>query len=263
VAVALLASVSQAQVMPVTLTDTASTAKVDVGSDMGMYQWNVGGFNQLKQQWFYYRIGPSGPAAGINSIGLVGWNQNAGLNTLSTTYANSILSVSIDYTLQSKTPGRADIIENISVKNISGAPFDLHFFQYSDFDLDGNPLADVVQVFDDGAGHFDFAQQNKGMSELSETVALPSADAAEADFAAILHPKFFSPGYNLNSSNVGPVGPGDVAWAFQWDFLGVANGAQVDVFKDKMLRVTPIPEPSTLAFVSLGLAALLLRRRAL
>jgi hypothetical protein len=62
------------------------------------------------------------------------------------------------------------------------------------------------------------------------------------------------------NDNAGAVGPGDVTWAFQWDFQ-LAAGDSFIISKDKYLNVTIIPEPSTLGFVALGLAVVLLRKR--
>ena len=260
VAAALLASVSQAAVTPVTMSDLNSVAIVDVDSNAGMFQWTVGGVNQLAQQWFWYRIGSSGAVQPINSIGPAIWNQSAGTNTLSTSYGNAQLSVNIDYILTGGTGGDADIVESISVKNNTASPLDLHFFQYSDFDLDGSPLGDTITISGSpGSGFYWQATQTKLASQLSETITSPYATRAEAAFQSQILNEFLIPGYNLNN-NQGPVGPGDVTWGLQWD-ITVTAGATFDIFKDKRLDVSPIPEPSTLALLGLGLAALAARRQ--
>ena len=41
-------------------------------------------------------------------------------------------------------------------------------------------------------------------------------------------------------------GPGDVTWAYQWNFTIAANSEQ-DILKDKLLSIDPVPEPSTMA----------------
>jgi hypothetical protein len=259
-AAALVASVSQAQVTPVTLTDLNSVAIVDVDSNAGMYQWTVGGINQLAQQWFWYRIDSSPYVQPINSISAATWNQPLGPSSLFTSYGNAQLSVNINYKLTGGTGYDSDILESISVKNNTASPFSLHFFQYSDFDLDGSPLGDTITIEEDlDFGGYWRATQTKLLNQLSETITAPNATRSEAAFQGQILNEFLLPGYNLNN-NVGPVGPGDVTWALQWDFT-IAGGATVDIFKDKRLDVSPIPEPSTLAFVSLGFAALLLRRR--
>jgi large repetitive protein len=256
-AVALLASASRAAT-PVTMSDLNSVAIVDVDSNAGMYQWTVGGVNQLAQQWFWYRIGNGTAVQPINSIGPAVWNQANGINSLSTTYNNAQLKVSIDYTLTGGTAGDADIVESISVKNNTASPLDLHFFQYSDFDLANNPLGDTITISGSPGSGFYLARQTKLLTQLSETVTAPNATRAEAAFQSQILNEFLIPGYNLNN-NQGPVGPGDVTWGLQWD-LTVAPGATFDIFKDKRLDVSPVPEPSVLALFGLGLAAMAVRR---
>src|SRR5436853_4337605 len=99
----LLSSKGEAQVMPVTMNDDNSTAIVDVGSDAGMYFWSVngpGGINQLAKQWFYFRIGDSGPNYAINMISPATYTQSMpGGEDLSIVYDNAALRVEIDYGL--------------------------------------------------------------------------------------------------------------------------------------------------------------------
>jgi hypothetical protein len=254
---ALLVSVSKAQVTPVMLSDANSVVLVDVNSDLGMYQWTVNGVNQLAQQWFWYRIGSSGPQSPINAISAASYFLS-GPNSLTTTYANSQVGITVDYTLIGGTTGDADMLESITVQNISGAPLNLHFFQYSDFDLAGSPGGDSVSI-NLGFDGFDQASQVKGPTQISETINSPSADRAEAAFSGqtLFNLNNF-PGYNLNNNQT--AGPGDVAWALQWDFQ-IGPGSSVSVFKDKRLSIIPVPEPSGLVLVALGLTAFVLRRR--
>ncbi len=55
----------------------------------------------------------------------------------------------------------------------------------------------------------------------------------------------------------GPLGPGNLTFAFQWDFTIDPNGSAL-ISKTKLITV---PEPTAAALVSLGLVALALRRR--
>jgi len=236
-----------------TLTDNGSTALVDPDSGAGMYHWSIDGQNQLEKQWFYFRVGNLDVAQPINSISSsILLNNNA--NTLVTSYANAQFSLTISYVLTGGSfgAGSADILETISVQNNSGSPLDFHLFQYSNFDLLGTPGLDSVQFLG-----LDSVIQKEGLFGIQEGIIQPEASFGEASLAGLggtLDKLTTVPGYNLNN-NMGPI-TGDVTWAFQWDYT-IANGASLDVFKDKTLIVPTIPEPTSLSLIAVGLGALL------
>ena len=145
----------------VTLVDGNSVAQIDVNSQAGMFAWQVqtqaspvSYVNNLNQQWFWCRIGASGGEHSIDTLGpAVVSTPNA--RTLYATYANPALSVEIDYSLKGGSPPPAsfntfgavsDISEIITLSNKTSAALDLHFFQYSDFDLLGTPEDDMVAL---------------------------------------------------------------------------------------------------------------------
>ncbi len=54
-----------------------------------------------------------------------------------------------------------------------------------------------------------------------------------------------------------PLGPGDVTWAYQWDFL-LQPGDTFQISKDKNLHAGPgVPEPATVSLLSLAAGLLL------
>ena len=71
VCLALSAGSSKAGVVTqATLTDANSTVSVDLnGPNAGMNAWTVNGISQLAKQWFWYRIGSTGPEASVDSLG--------------------------------------------------------------------------------------------------------------------------------------------------------------------------------------------------
>jgi hypothetical protein len=257
---------SQAQV--VTLVDNNSVAQINVGSQQGMFYWAVlnqpNQFqNQLHQQWFWYRVG-AGPESSIDTIGAP---LISGLtsSTVTTTYYDSLnrFNIGVTYSLLGGGPtsGTADITEQIAINNTSGAGLDFHFFQYSDFDIGGTPAGDTVLLSQNPfTGRINQADQFAG-SSLVEVVNTPNANHGEAAFVPATLVKLNDAAPTVLNDNLGPVGPGDVSWALQWDTT-IGVGGSLLISKDKQLTVEFVPEPSTFALVSVGLIACgFLRRR--
>jgi hypothetical protein len=253
---------SDAQIV---LHDSNSTALIDPFSQAGMFHWDIQGQNELQQQWFWYGIG-AGPVASIDTISppLV---TPKGPNEAIIGYANPGFSVSVDYLLTggSVVPAgghaNADIAESIKIVNLTANPLPFHFYQYSYFNL-GGASADTVQLGQNLRGLYNEADQFSPGIALTETVTTPGADHGEVaplggtltklngGGPVTLGPPFFA----------GPLGPGAVTWALEWDFL-IGPGNSAIISKDKYLDVLVIPEPSSLVLVGLGIAAVLIRKR--
>jgi hypothetical protein len=259
-----IASTSPAQI--VSLTDGNSRADINTGSQAGMFHWDVQGQNQLQQQWFWIGIG----AGAVHSIDTLGAPVLSfrGANEVTATYASAQFSISIDYLLTGGSVvgggqhANADISESIRIVNLSGSTLPLHFYQYSYFNLNGQS-GDVVQLGQNLHGLYNEASQNSGPGgSLTETVVTPGANHGEVapvggtlsklngGGPVSLGPPFFD----------GPLGPGAVTWALQWDFNINAGGSQI-ISKDKYLDVVIVPEPSAIALLGLGVAALVSFRR--
>jgi hypothetical protein len=247
----------------ITLADHNSTVQVDVGSQNGMFNWSVEGQNQLRQQWFWFGIG-NGPEAAINTISAASVNT-PNSRTLYTTYANVQLSIEIDYTLTggSMGSGVSDIGESIRIHNLSASPLSLHFFQYSDFDLAGSLGGDSISLGKNLQNtRFNDAYQTDGILALTETVVSPGANHGEAAFFGQTLGELNDATQTILNDSVGPLGPGNVTWALQWD-LNIAAGGTALISKDKYLEIPSgvTPEPSTFALTGLGLAAFILLKR--
>ena len=256
----LLAGTPGVQAQVQTLTDNNSTALINPNAQSGMFNWTVDGANQLAQQWFWYRV-DGNPESSINTISapLI---TRPDAKTAYLVYNNGAFSVEVDYVLtgQSLGSGQADIRESVRIHNFTGTALDFHFFQYSDFDLNGQTGGDTVALGTDSFGRYNEALQTKGpitSSVLTETDVTPGANHGEtAFFSATLNKLNNGVADNLND-NVGPTGPGDVTWALQWDLL-IAPGADALISKQKFLQV---PEPSVFALISLAAVGYALQRR--
>lgn len=242
-----------------TLSSGNATASINLVSQAGMYDWKINGYDQLSQQWFWYRAGTDAQEYSLDTLTLTGATP-FGSNGLSASYAHPNFTVSLTYVLTGGTPstGNAHLTESITINNTSSSTLDLHFFQYSDFDLLGS-LNDTAALGRNVSGNFNEALQAEGGllgPNFSETVDSPGASRGEvALFPYLLNE--LNDGLPTTLSNfVGPVGPGDCTWALQWDFTLGAGESRL-ISKVKNLQ---IPEPSAVALLALGIAGLAVRR---
>jgi hypothetical protein len=254
-AVILLAVAASTRAAPVTLTDKNSSATIDPSLQSGMSNWTVNGVNQLAQQWFWFRVGSTGPESSINTLSLLNatasdTNGNGLNDTLFLSYGNnataSLYRIDVTYSLQGTNAAGSSIGETISITNNStSSPLDFHFFQYSHFTLGNVAGAETEALLNPNTVRV------VGTGNLfSETVVTRAPDHYEL----ALNPTTIN---RLNDANPttlsdGPTtaGPGDATWAFQWDQL-LAPGATLTISKDKTLQL--VPEPGTLTLISVGL----------
>jgi len=244
-----------------TLTDLNSSVTVDLSAQSGMNNWTVDGVSPLTQQWFWYRIGSSGPQASLDTLALSGVS-NLG-NTLQATYTGSGFNIDMTYQLTGGAAGSgsSDIQESIQINNTSTNALAFHFFQFSHFNFSGgNDTVNLHQIpSGPSAGLIDEAlQTGAGMSlnESVDTVNTPGANHGEAGLAStILSELNGGAPYTLNGNLSS--GPGNVGWALEWD-ESIAAGSSFTIDKDKGLQV---PEPAATALLALGLAVYAARRR--
>ena len=148
--------------------------------------------------------------------------------------------------------GASDLAESISITNTSeSTPLDFHFFQYTNFDLEGTAGGDSVVFVNANA-----VQQFEESSRLTESVITPAASHREAAFLSTTIDKL-NDGVATTLSDTPlntVVGPGDVTWAFQWDFT-IQPNTTVQISKDKNLQA--VPEPSSWLLLAIGSALLL------
>ncbi len=248
-----------------TLTDGNSIANFDTSSQANAYGWSVDGIGQLFQQAFWFRVGNvAEQSLDVLPIGLQGTTDtdfDGNPDTLFVRYNGGGFDVEVRYVLDGGSPGSgaSDMGEQISIISRSQDPLDFHFFQYSDFDLQGTIGGDSG-VFT----NLNAVRQYEGAIRLTETVVTPVPSHRELAFYSSTITK-------LNDAvattlddlpAIGTVlGPGDLTWAFQWDFA-LPAGSTFQISKDKNLSAGTIPEPATLALLMAGVALLLSKRRA-
>jgi hypothetical protein len=243
------------------LTNGNSTASIVADDPNGMRDWTVDGQTQLFRQWFWYRKGETGPEKSIDSLSLVSANL-VSPSILNTVYqSGSIFSIEVNYSLLGGAIGSSSssIGEQIRINNLTSSPLNFHFFQYVDFDLVGNILGDTVSLEQNAQGLFEKAFQTKGNAFFADEVVSPAANHGEVGLWGSILTKLEDNLPTTLNDTTGPVS-GDTVWAFQWDMVIPANQS-FDVAINKSVYIAPVPEPSTVALLTVGLAALGFARR--
>jgi len=94
----------------------------------------------------------------------------------------------------------------------------MHFFQYSDFDLNANATSGFIDDSLELINPVTFVQTD-GPTILSETVVTPTPDFHEVNIFPTIRTELDDLGPDiLNSTKSGPLLGEDGEWAFQWDF---------------------------------------------
>jgi hypothetical protein len=242
--------------------DANSSATVDPG--FGMYGWTVDGTSHLFQQWFFYRTGGMTNEESLGSLALINavladTNGSGQPNNLFLSFGGQGFEIDVNFTLDGFPAGSgvSDIAEQIEIRNTSGSPLAISFFQYADFDLGWWISDDQAMMVNPNT-----VRQWDPEVNVSETVATPAADAWEIAYFASTINDLTDGGITNFNNTTSPLGPGDVTWAFQWDFVIAAGGAE-GISKDKRLDTYIIPEPLTMLGLFLGVGSLggYIRRR--
>lgn len=251
----------------VSLTDGNASVDINPNSQAGAYNWFVDNMDQLTQQWYWYRVGNTAEAS-IDTLSY-GGVTTSGNNQAVLSYSGVGFTLQLTYSLLggSAGSGASDLAEQLRVVNTSGNALDFHLFLYADFDLGGTAGGDTVSnvtyaPFPISAPGFNSVIQEDATGFTTkftqQTTFGTFANRAEAEaFPNTLNK--LNDGSDTSLLNAGasfgPVGPGDMTYAFQWDLNLAAGGSKV-IAVDKRISIQVIPEPTTAALGLLGLAAL-------
>ena len=230
------------------LQDGNSVVDLALDQQMGMNTWFVDGQNQLYQQWFWYAVGGAAEQS-IDSIGVPVVVLN-GANQLTSTYSGVGFDLSITYTLQGGAfaSGQSTVNEDIVINSRSSSPLSFRFYQYSDYNL-GGVDQDTVQI----SAAFDNALVTYGLNFIGEVVETPAASRGEVKPYDVTLLKLNDGLATDLDGTLGPDGPGDITFAFQWDFTLNPEGSFI-ISKVKTLQVQVIPEPTSAFLVMMGMA---------
>jgi len=243
---------TSALAQPITFADGNSTVTLNPSTPSGMSSWTIDGANVLGQQSFWLGVNssPVTPVSTISPAIVSGPTPTGGSTSLTTSYANSQVSLSAVYSLQGGTPGsgNSDLGEQIQIKNLGNTALTFHFYQYAAFqNVTSVKLTSAAGFFGDayvtGAGAL--------INEAVNTGVIPGPSEGETEAPGVTLAKLMSgsPG-PLDGSTVGGA---NYTWAFEWDKT-VSPGSSLIISKD--LNVTlavVVPEPAPWSLISLGL----------
>jgi len=250
---------SQAAItFPFTLVGTSGTldANLNLGSGT-LNNWQVGGQNQLVNQWFYYNVGSPGPASSIDSmssLGSVSTNFSGAPPKVKGTYTQTgLVQITPTFVLNGNT-----LSDTIQVKNVSGATQTIYFYQYSDFDLGNAPGSQTVNMFPISGTQAEVDQSGGGVT--LQTLLQPVSGGTmlmQADNGGALFGPMNGSGTSLDNTTLSA--SGNAVFAIEW-YATLANNASFTISENQIITV---PEPTTLALISSGILALgwLHRRR--
>jgi hypothetical protein len=249
VSVAILSLGSTAGAAPIALTEGNTTFIVDPSSQAGASHWDIAGYNQLNQQFFWYRVG-SGPQHSLEDGATSITPTLTGTDKLSVKYNyGGIFTIDVHYDVNSLFGNAAQMEQSVSIANLTGSPLNLNFYQYNDFNLAGSAGFDEVQIENSAA------QQKEGTFAITEAGIDPSASFFEGNTTGGTSSTLYKLNNNSDLTlNDSGSAFGDATWAFQWQFNLDGINNSVEILKGQNLAIRLIPEPTAMSLALLGIA---------
>jgi len=238
---------------------------VGVNTNGVVESWKVDGVENLGYQALFYRVGNVGGEkllGAINPSPSVTFNQVPNIiSSLDITFANASYSVRTLYQLSGGNAGsgKANLSETLTIQNLSSSPLDFHFFQLSDFDLNGVADGQTASVVFDSLAQPYKIVQTDGVRSLTETINVNSAPVSHYEIS--LYPALvnsLTDGAPTTLSDAALAGPGDIAFAYQWD---VILDPSQSLTISKLMTIVPEPTSGALVLVATVLGVLTQRKR--
>jgi hypothetical protein len=261
------------------LADDNSQVDIVPASQAGMSHWVVQGIDQMQQQWFWYGLG-NGPVASIDTISTPTVNLNAANNATIGYGLPGSFSISVNYLLHGGTNvpigpqyndgiARSEVLQTVTISNTSSSMLPFHLYQYAHLDVLGlnghqtaqfrgttlTPAGPFIEV-DQSAFPYDFGDSFEALVttnlDLAEVAPLGQTLAKLNSGGPVnLGPPYFS----------GPLGPGEVTWALQWDFNIPAGGSAIVATDELLQNLRNVPEPAAAGLIAAGFMTLFRSRR--
>lgn len=230
------------------------------GGSGGVTTFGIGNLNNMFQNFWWYRTGfmnrefalgnqVFGQAAGNHARIIYDEPNGAG--------GQETVRFDLEYTLTRLTATTAVVQIGYKIHNQSGRAFDLDFFSYTDYDVNGSFGGDVG-VFT-APNHM---RVTDGPVTAGTVASSTGLIGWEQDAFATVRNKLTN-GVVDNLGNAMPVfGPGDWTGAYQWRVALNPNGQNGDQFVGSLVKyIEVVPEPATVGALGIGFLALAMRRR--
>lgn len=225
-------------------------------------EFNMGSSDNLFQNWWWYRTSlmnrefalgnqVAGNFAGNHARIVYDEPNGAG--------GQEVVRFDFEYTLTRINVETAVLQIGWKIHNLSGREFDLAFFGYTDYDLDGSSGGDAG-VFTPPNSMY-VTDGPVGAGTIASSTALTHWE--QGAFAGVRN-KLTNAGVDDLSDSVANFGPGDWTGAYEWQFFLAPNGApggQDQMVGSLVKYINVVPEPATIGILSAGFLALAARRR--
>ena len=236
------------------LTDGNSSISLDLSSSAGMTSWLVNGINQVQQQWFWFRVGNSGPEADISTISAPVITQTLSKQLTVAYDLPGQYGVTVRYDLSGGS--NPQLSEAITIFNHTAGSLDFHFFQYGQVTLGNSTANQNVALTSDLSGITSVGQYGPGGQSYQEAF-VNSASRGEAGLVSD-SPNTLAKLTDLNPTTLNDnaaAGSNNPTYAVQWD-LSINAGASKPIS-----IITAIPEPSVFALATLAAIGLFQSKR--
>jgi hypothetical protein len=242
---------SEAQITNIVKSGTGFNSSVGFDPNAGLINWYFNGVNQLSQETIYYNVGNG--IQQLNSADLTLYQtvkQGSTFNKLIADYdLGNGNTLALTYTLGATVNG-ASLVYNMQLFNNSGNPENASLFQYSVASLPPGPQTIQMSVTTPGSQYLAMQYGNGGASSLQDQWQPTGQTSTEmlADGGPPTGP--LPPNGALN---------GSTSFTFESDATSLARGNALNISGTEFLTV---PEPSSVALMAGGMAALgFIRRR--
>lgn len=240
---------SEAQITNIVKSGTGFNSSVGFDANAGLINWYFNGVNQLNQETIYYNVGNGIQqlnSADLTSILMA--KHGSTTNQLSADYnLGNGNTLTLTYTLGATVNG-ASLLYGITLLNSSGNPENVSLFQYSVASLPPGPQTIQMSVTTPGSQYLAMQYGNGGASSLQDQ--WQPTDQTSTEMLADGGPP------------TGPLPPGPLngttSFTFESDAMSLASGNALNISGTEFLTV---PEPSSVALMAGGMAALGLIRR--